>query len=418
MINAVAGSSIGDTLRAARLARGWTQAEAGARSGYSASAISRIERGRPVDIATLRRLADCYGIPPHQLGLATAPEQTESIEESGEDVQRRQFLATAGLTVPAWVLTRLDDALAALPEPTRPPTLGAVTTRLATARRLFDTGNHTQLVAELPDLLAAAHHLAETGGPAQAATVAACYELATHALNKIGHYPASRLTADRATTYARLSGSATAVALSARALSIVLRHEGRPHVAQRVNLAALGELETAGLATPTERTVFVQMLCSTAYAAAQAGDKDGALELAGEADRAVRGLPARPAQPATPVNATALTPAQVQLYKVGMFWALGDSAAALDAARGLAAAQFPTPERRARLHTDIARAWWQHGRPEHTAHALLAAHRQAAAEVTDRPSIRRIALDLVDRHPQATGARELRAILRPRPHGL
>ena len=57
-------ASIGATLRAARLRRGWTQAQAGTLVGYSASAISRIERGRAVNVETLRRLADCYGIAP------------------------------------------------------------------------------------------------------------------------------------------------------------------------------------------------------------------------------------------------------------------------------------------------------------------------------------------------------------------
>lgn len=400
--------SIGDTLRAARLSQGWTQAQAGAQAGFSAAAISRIERGQAVDIDTLRRLAHCYRIPPEQLGLTTVNPHAATI---GEDVDRRQLLATAGLTIPAWVLTRLDDALAVLPEPTNPPSPATVTARLAAGRHLFDTGNHTQLVATLPDLLAAAHQLGDTGDTEHYATVASCYELATHALSKIGRHPSSRLTADRAMTYAQLSGSPEAVALSSRALSIVLRHEGRPQLAQRVNQTAITDLEATGLTNATQRAVYIQMMCSTAYATAQAGDRAAALEWAKEADRALPGLTERRTQPATPVNATALTPAQVQLYKVGMYWALGDSAAALESARGLRPEQFPTPERRARLHTDLARAWWQHGRPEQTALALIAAHRQAPAEVTDRPGIRRIAATVTDRHPQASGVRELHAIL-------
>jgi hypothetical protein len=113
------------------------------------------------------------------------------------------------------------------------------------------------------------------------------------------------------------------VALSSRALSIVLRHDGRPHLAQRVNLSAMTDLEATGLRNPTERAVYIQMMCSTAYAAAQAGDRAAALQWASEADRALRGLPETRGQAATPVNASVLTPAQVQLYKVGMFWALG-----------------------------------------------------------------------------------------------
>jgi hypothetical protein len=113
-----------------------------------------------------------------------------------------------------------------------------------------------------------------------------------------------------------------------------------------------------------------------------------------------------------------ITPAQVQLYQVGTHWALGDSARALDSARGLRPERFTTPERRGRLHLDLARAWWQHDRPEHAVAALLAAHREAPTEVTERPTIRTMALAVIDRHPRVTGARELRIALRPRQNRL
>jgi transcriptional regulator with XRE-family HTH domain len=125
----VSKASIGGTLRAARLRRGWTQAQAGALVGYSASAISRIERGRAVDVETLRWLADCYGIAPDQLGLASVADQPGTSDENGDDVLRRQFLITS-LTVPTWMLTRLDDALAVLPEPSTQPSAASVAAKL------------------------------------------------------------------------------------------------------------------------------------------------------------------------------------------------------------------------------------------------------------------------------------------------
>jgi tetratricopeptide (TPR) repeat protein len=75
-------------------------------------------------------------------------------------------------------------------------------------------------------------------------------------------------------------------------------------------------------------------------------------------------------------------------------------------------AQFPTPERRGRLHTDLARAWWQWGRPDQAARALLAAHRQAPAEVRARPAIRTIVTDLLERHPRMASVRELGTALK------
>lgn len=92
-------------------------AQAGALVGYSSSTLSRIELGRRrLDVDLLLRLAEHYGIPPSRLGLATVNAR-HSADESGDEVQRRQFLTAAAgiIVVPAWVLARLDDALVALP---------------------------------------------------------------------------------------------------------------------------------------------------------------------------------------------------------------------------------------------------------------------------------------------------------------
>lgn len=205
--------------------------------------------------------------------------------------------------------------------------------------------------------------------------------------------------------FAALSGSPIATAAAARCLGIVLRHEGRQQIADRVTLEATTRLEATGLVTLAQSAAYAQMLCTCAYNAAQAADRDRALELIAEAERAAARLPDHPiaGQPFT------VTHAQVILYHVGVHWSLGDAGAALHAGRGLHPGQFPTPERRGRLHTDLARAWWQWGKPEQAARALLAAHRQAPAEVRDRPSILAIVADLATRHPQVAGVRELAA---------
>lgn len=57
---------------------------------------------------------------------------------------------------------------------------------------------------------------------------------------------ASRITADRATAYAALSGSPIAMAAAARSLSIVLRHEGRHVLADQVSMQATTRLKTTG----------------------------------------------------------------------------------------------------------------------------------------------------------------------------
>lgn len=58
----------GQNVRAARLARGWTQEQLAERTGLASVQISRIERGkREVRITTLIRLVRALDMPPEDL---------------------------------------------------------------------------------------------------------------------------------------------------------------------------------------------------------------------------------------------------------------------------------------------------------------------------------------------------------------
>jgi hypothetical protein len=164
-------------------------------------------------------------------------------------------------------------------------------------------------------------------------------------------------------------------------------------------------LETSGLRTDATAAAYAQMLCTLAYTAARARQRTEALAMVEEACRAARRLP----QAAPPGRLFAISPAAVDLYAVSVHWALGDAGAALEAGKNLRPEQFPTAERKARLGTDMARAWWARQRPEQTAHALLDAYRASPGEVRDRPAIRRIVTELTERHPRTSGVRELHA---------
>src|SRR5262249_14444826 len=75
----------------------------------------------------------------------------------------------------------------------------------------------------------------------------------------------------------------------------------------------------------------------------------------------------------------------VTVYKIGIFTALGDSAAALDHAGQVNMHLLENPERYARYCIDTARAWEQHGRLDQATHALHAAEARAPEELR-RPS--------------------------------
>ncbi len=416
----LAARDIGGMIRLARQARRWKQDDLAAAAGYSRSTISRLETGTRVstDLGMILRVAEATGIPLPLVGeilgftappAATVGTGTAVRTEGGvDDPMQRRTLITAGLAIPLAAVAGVDDALAILPAPTSAVTVPEVTQRLARARMLFDAGDLARLTTGLPDLIAAAHHAAENDRDRRSwAVLAGCYNLATGTLNKVGSYASSRVTADRATTYAALSGSPIAMAAASRSLGIVLRHEGRHRIADHVTLQAASRLESAGLVTPAEFAAYAQMLCTCAYNAAQAGDRDRALEHISDAGRAAT----RVTQQSVPGRSFTVTPAQVALYKVGVHWSLGDSGSAIEAGRDLRPSQFPTPERRGRMHTDLARAWWQWGKPDPAARHLLAALQQAPSEVRDRPSIRKIAVSLTRQYPRAAGARELAAAI-------
>ncbi|MER0476906.1 helix-turn-helix transcriptional regulator [Streptomyces sp. Edi2] len=402
----------GGLIRLGRSALGWRLEDLGARIGCSAATVSRLERrGRKADFDLVMSAAKAVEIPKHvlaaSLGLTSGPPTRvvpsgPRCAEEDDPMRRRMLLAAAGLAAPASLLVGVSDALASIPDPTGSPV--PLDSRLAAARGLFDAGQNSKLLRALPGLLADANHAASRAHEEIAlARLSTAYSLASRVLTKVGHYGDSRLAADRAMLYAEWSGSALAAAAAARELSIVLRHQDQPTAAERHILDAAVKVEETGLRTDAQSSAYAQMLCTTSYTAARAGHREQALAMIREAARAARDLPAV----APEGRLLPITPPAVDLYAVGVHWALGDAGAALEAGRNLREGQFATAERKGRMHTDLARAWWQWGKAEQTAAELLSAARVSPGEVCDRPAIRQIVGDLRSRHPRVTGVREL-----------
>ncbi|MFJ9378898.1 helix-turn-helix domain-containing protein [Streptomyces sp. NPDC101455] len=402
----------GALIRLGREHRSWTLAALGNRIGCSPATVSRLERRtRIVDLSLVHRAALEVGVPRHILTTSLAPPPatateatrvTASQRDAEEDPMRRRTLLTATAAGPAALLMGLDDALAATPAP---PGAGPLDGRLIGVRTLYDKGAHTPLLAALPDLIADAHSAAASRQSLDQARLSAVYSLTSAVLIKLGSYDRARLTADRARTWAEIAGSPLAAAAAARELAIVLRHQDQTDAAQRLMSSAAAELEATGLRTDATAAAYAQMLCTLAYTAARGGQRTEALAMTEEARRAARRLP----QVVPPGRLFNLGPAAVDLYAVGVHWALGDAGAALEAGKNLRPEQFPTAERKARMSTDMARAWWAWQRPEQTARALLDAYRASPGEVRDRPAIRGIVNELAERHPRTSGVRELHA---------
>ncbi|WP_413754579.1 helix-turn-helix transcriptional regulator [Streptomyces sp. R-74717] len=412
----VAQQDPGGLIRVGRERRGWRQADLGARIGCSASTVSRMEKkGRPAVIALIMGAAREVGVPTNVLAAALGLSASASTRVATDwppcaeedSMRRRTLLTAAGLAAPATLLMGLETALASTPDPTGSP--APLNGRLARARSYFDGGRHAKLLEALPGLLADSHQAAEDRSEIALARLSATYSLTSQLLTKIGRYEQSRVSAERATLYADWSGSPLVAAAAARELSIVLRHQDQPTAAQRHILDAVTRVESTGLKTDAQASAYAQMLCTTSYTAARAGNRGDALAMISEAGRAARDLPNE-----APVGRLfPVAPAAVRLYAVGVHWALGDAGAALEAGRGLRAGQFKTPERQARLPTDLGRAFWQWGKPEQATQQLLLAARISHGEVRDRPAISRIVGELISRHPRVSGVRELAAVVGP-----
>ncbi|MGA4989841.1 hypothetical protein [Nonomuraea bangladeshensis] len=428
-------------LEAWRLALGWSRAQVveqvaaayasdGLRPpGLSEARLCRVEHGQErAGTECAEMLARAYGTTRESLGLAprcacgdgrratlqpsdvvtcsygAVTVSGGSYDDEGTESMRRRTLLAAGLSIPLAALQRVDDALAVPPrtEAVEPAQIAA---RLRAAQAQFDRSDLATLVDALPGLLASAAAVAErVDTPAGWGLAAGSYRLATDTLSKVGNKPSARITADRAVLYAARSEDPVAKAASARALGMMLRMEGRAGLAADVMSRGIDQLTPTGLRTTAQASMLMRMLCARAYTYAWAGDRERALEGIVEAEHAAS-------------RVSAMTPTSLpfaRLYRSNIYYALGDAGTALHVARKLHGGMYPTPERRGRYYTDVARSSWQVGKPEQTATALLEAIQHAPAEVRDRPSIRRIASELVERHPRVAGVSEVSKAISPR----
>jgi hypothetical protein len=170
------------------------------------------------------------------------------------------------------------------------------------------------------------------------------------------------------------------MALASRSVAIAMRRAGHQDDAVALLADSAEQLQPESRPTDLALGTYGSLLCTAAYASAQAGRRREAETLINEATDAAAGL-------RNPVAGGEITfsPTNVSVYKIAVFTALGDSAAALDHASTVDARLLETSERYARYCLDTARAWERHGRPDRAAQALCAAEAQAPQELR-RPS--------------------------------
>ncbi len=434
---------VGALVRAARQAQGLTLAGLGRKAGYSASQISRLERGQaPLTVVTLRRFAAALAIPPQALGLlpvtgdsprhampippsAAARSSTVVGErrEDGEDpVRRRELLVSAGLAAtgtlglparPSHSAARPVDAAAGLesllygrPATADPLPLPALSKAVTRARQMFQDARYDRLAEQLPDLIAAAmvtrDHAEGDAHLAAEAALANVYIVASAFMVKLNDDQLAWASADRAAQAAESSGDVLALADARRGVATVMRRTGRTDRARELLIATADEIVPRRDAAPEQLSMYGALLQTAAYTAAVDGDRAEAHDLIDAARAAATRLGRD-----TNHRHLAFGPTNVTLFEVSISQVLGDNGAAIAHAQTLPPASIPTRERQGRYWIDVARAWHQWGKPEACYRALLAAERAAPAEVRYRPPVHRMTADLlrIDRRGSLRGLR-------------
>jgi hypothetical protein len=256
---------------------------------------------------------------------------------------------------------RVHDAMLGLPPAPSLLPAGRLQAGLAAAMTDFDSCRYAALARVLPRLIASGHHAAaQAPGDADTiATLAQVYTLTTRMLIKLDDQQLGWMAADRASVLATAAADPLITAETARNLAVLARKAGWHDQAQSIALQAAGH---PGLQGPdprrtAERGLLIQ---SAAYSAARNGDRAGMRELTSEAAALAARLGG-----ATLLrdHGGGFSPATVQLHRISAENYAGEPGAALAAGRRITPASLPTPERRARYYTDLARACGQAGQP-------------------------------------------------------
>lgn len=422
VVHAAAAGQFGTLIRLTRTAQHLSLTQLGERLNYSASTLSRIENGhrKLADVTELRVFADTLGIPAHLFGLTTpstsgaaspatfpAPTTVGGSREGGDDVERRQLLAGLVALTGAALLGRTARPADAPPEPYLPPLISGghyaaarpasvpvLRGRLAAVRTTYDDCRYHDLAVDLPAVIATAQvSLDETVGARREQTAAVlgdAYSLASDLCSRLHDDALAWVTAERARTYAQLSGNPASIAEAARMASIALRRNKHHDTAvDLLTSTALDLGADTGNPSPQHLAAYGALLCTASYTAAQHNDRHQALELIDEAQTAAARLGD------VHVPGSSFSAANATIYRIGVHTALGDPGTALDHARTITLAGLPTSERQARFCVDTARAWQRFGSSTNSVNALRVAE-QFAPEELRRSSVRDLITSLLE----------------------
>lgn len=278
-------------------------------------------------------------------------------------------------------------------------------TGLAAGRSEFQAALYAALARRLPDLRSATSAAREqmTGSARRSASslLARVHILASELDVKTADIEGAWVHAQAAVTAAEDCEDPAVLADATRICATPLRRQGRAGDAVLLLEDTLHRLDAEAPRAPSAIVAAAGSLAlSAAYSAALAGQRTTALELVERAQEASTRLAAA-ARP----RSVELSCEQVQLYQIGVHHLLGQDTTAARIARQIDPRALPTPERRARLGTDTARALLALGAHDQALAALLSIE-VAAPEDAGRPSVRALTRELLTRRPAMPGLRD------------
>lgn len=366
-------SELGRRIARGRRRRGLSQREFAAAIGRSEAWVSQVERGiRVVDrMSVLEAIAEKLQIP--LADLAPAAPAVAASQQPAAAARLRLILSES-------------YALAAVLGEERVSVERDLSAAVERAWELVHAAQYDEfaglLVRLLPELEMASRHVGESERKKLSALLAKVYHASSAALTKLGQFDVAWVAADRAIAVAERCGDPMLVAAGAFRLALVFQSARHfDQVIHTATAAAAVLKPRAHRDDPQALSLFGAFHLQLAVAAARQN----------EADRAEKHLRiARTTAQRLGVDRndyeTEFGPTNVSVHEVAVAVELGDAGQALRIAETIDASTL-SPERRARLLIDVARAWTQRRRVAEAVTSLELAERLTPEQIQQHPLV-------------------------------
>jgi len=372
-------SSIGERIRAQRLARGLSARQAADYAGISIASWSRIENGKQSadNRFVIARIATALRCSVAELtGRTAVPADREQAETGGTAYELMRAVVEADLTY-------TPDG--------EPGPLDELEREFHLIRDLRDRCDDYAAARRLPALIRSLH--ASAFGPAKAGALrllVRTHETASFGIRYLGEPTGSVLVGERAQQAAELLGDPVMLGLAAYSRAHAATGCGLYRRAQLVADSAAAEL-AAHVDQPDALEVRGQLLLTAAFGAYAQGDETGAAERIAEAEA----IAAATGQ--TTTLGLNFGPTNIRFWRVSMEADGGDPGKAVAMANETQAEQVASVSRRATFYLDVARALAATGRDPEAVRMLAAAERLAPARTRANPLAAETVRFLLDR---------------------